>query len=190
MTLDKVGKPADAGEVVALVESAHMAAPSDATRRALEVALLFRASRTLAQKDPAFAALVSHTRRSLESKDHIAAALMREGEMRQTVLADADVKRALDLVRESRRQFPDDPSKWAWIMLRAADAEEAARLAKVIRDDPTEAVLRVIDWKLSPFSAGIALRTYWSLQVAGKDQEGAAILKQCAARGTPMPDLP
>ncbi|HEY7152770.1 MAG TPA: hypothetical protein VH575_02325 [Gemmataceae bacterium] len=190
MTLDRVGKAANAGEVVALVESAHAAAPSDATRRALEVALLFRASRNLAQKDLAFAALVSRTHRSLESKDHIAAALMREGAMRQTVLADADVKRALELVRDSRRQFPDDPSKWAWVMLRSADAEEAARLAKVIRDDPTEAVLRVIDWKLSPFSAGIALRTCWSLQVAGKDQEGASILKQCAARGTPMPDLP
>ncbi|HEY7428916.1 MAG TPA: hypothetical protein VH682_32090 [Gemmataceae bacterium] len=190
MTLDSVGRPADAGEVVSLAESAHTAAPSDATRRGLEVALLFRARRNLARKDAAFAALVSRTRRSLEAKDHIAVALMHEGEMRQAALADADVQRVLELVRQSLRQFPDDPSKWAWIMLRAADADEAAQLAKVIRDDPSEAVVQAIDGKLAPFSAGIALRTCWSLQVAGKDREGAAILKRCAARGTPMPDFP
>jgi hypothetical protein len=189
MHLESVGVAVDAGEVVALAESAHTAAPSDGTRRRLEMALLFRASRMLTRKDPAYAALVARTRRSLESKDQIAYLLMRESKTRQAALEDVDVKRLIELVRESRRQFPDDPSKWAWVVLRAVDAGEAEQLARVIREDPLEALTQAIDLKLSPFNAGTALRSCWSRQVAGKDAEGEAILKQYAARGVPMPDL-
>jgi hypothetical protein len=125
----------------------------------------------------------------LESKDQIAFILMREGKTRQAALDDADVKRVVELVRDSRRQFPDDPSKWAWVVLRAVDAGEAEQLAKVIREDPLESLTQALDLKLSPFNVGTALRGCWSRQVAGKDAEGEAILKQCAARGVPMPEL-
>jgi hypothetical protein len=75
------------------------------------------------------------------------------------------------------------------VVLRAVDAGEAEQLAKVIREDPLESLTQALDLKLSPFNVGTALRGCWSRQVAGKDAEGEAILKQCAARGVPMPEL-
>lgn len=190
MRLDMAGQAVNADEVVTLAEAAHAAAPSDGTRRRLELALLFRAGRTLAKNDPAYAALASRTHRTLEPKDQVAVTLMKTGKPRQTVLDNADVKRVVELVRQSRQQFPGDPSKWAWAILRAVDNGEAEQLAKVIRADRLEAVLQALDVKLSPYSAATALRAYWSRQVAGDEAAGRAILKQFAARGVPMPDVP
>jgi hypothetical protein len=190
MGLDDYGVAVDAGEVVALAESAYAAAPSDGTRRMLESALLFRASRSLAKKDPAFAALLGRLRRSVDTMNLLAALMGHDSETRQAVLADADVKRCVDLMREARRKFPDSPNSWAWAMLRATDKDEVAKLAQVIGKDNLEPLTRALNLKLSPLSTGTALHSCWSLQAAGKDEEAKAIFKQYKDRAVPLPDAP
>src|SRR6185437_17062066 len=104
MALAQLGDPVEADEVVALAEAAQAAAPSSATRGMLEGALLFRAGRKLAGKEPAFAALVSRTRRSLSAMDLRAVTLAHEGKMRQAIRAEPDVQRVVTLLRESCRK--------------------------------------------------------------------------------------
>jgi hypothetical protein len=189
-TLTSIGEEGEAGDperVVALAEEAHAAAPSAATHSALREALLYRASRALARQVPAYQQMATRTRRSLGASYLIAAALSREGPARAAALRNADVQRALQLVRESNERFPDDPGEWSWAMLRAAHPEDAAKLAAALTKDELHEVKRAVDRKLSPVSATAALQAYWAAQMAGKDAEGRAALKAAAARGVPLP---
>jgi hypothetical protein len=176
-------------EIVTLAESAHTAAPSSTTRGYLEMALLFRASQNLARKEPAFAKLLAESRHVLETADLIALVLNKDGKLRQQLLAEADVRRTLELLSESGRRFPTSPGEWDWAMLHS-DAAEAERIAKGIRDDPTWLLVRRINLKLSPWDADTVLHASWGLQAVGQDQESAALLKQLADRGVQLPRLP
>jgi hypothetical protein len=48
-------------------------------------------------------------------------------------------------------------------------------------------VKRSINRALSPWSATPALEASWVLRMAGKEAEAQAVLKECAARGVPLP---
>lgn len=189
MGLATFGGNVDRDEVVKLAESAYQAAPSVATRGYLEGALLFRAGGNLTRKDADFKALAAQTRRAVSPSDLLAAVLERDGKLRSLALADTDVQRALELIRETRRKDREQPSSWAWAMLRY-DQAESEKLAKILREDALDGLTRALNVKLHPFNAEKALRASWSLRAAGKEKEAAAILQQCEARGLPMPHLP
>ncbi|HZV05701.1 MAG TPA: hypothetical protein VE999_11515 [Gemmataceae bacterium] len=180
------GANVDRDEVVKLAESAYEAAPSSATRRHLEGALLFRAAGNLARKDANFAALAARTRRSLAPYLLIALVLQRDEKSRSLVLADADVKRASELIRETCRKDADRSNAWAWAML-SYDRPEAEKLAKALREDMLDDLIRTLNLKLYPFNADRALRGAWALRATGKDKEAAAVLQQCTVRGVPLP---
>jgi hypothetical protein len=76
-------------------------------------------------------------------------------------------------------------------MIQAADPAEAQRLAEAIRQDQTRPTEIAIRLRLSPGSATAALQAYWNAQVVGKEDQGIRALRDCAARGVPLPlDLP
>jgi tetratricopeptide (TPR) repeat protein len=182
-----VGGPSDADSVVALAEEAHAVAPSRATRRSLKSALLFRAHQNLVKVEPAYAAMATRAFRSLGPSYLIAAALAREGKPRAAALANADVRRAIDLVLETETKFPDTPDEWTWAMLGASHPQEAPRIVKAYREDKLVGPSRAIGRKLSPLSGTDALAASWALEMAGKKAEAAALLKQAAAEGVPLP---
>jgi hypothetical protein len=187
LSMDAVGMAADADRAVTLAEEAHAAAPSSATRSALTDALLARASRALAKQEPEYAALASRAKRALGPNFLVAVALSREGKPRAAALANADVRRAVGLVKEGQAKFPEDPDGWSWAMLRAGEPDEAAKVARALAQDELGKVARAINQKLSPVSAAEAFRAYWALESAGKEAEGREVLKRFAARGAPMP---
>src|SRR5262249_35466742 len=147
---------ADLDDVVKLAEEAHKAAPSSATASTLEGALLARASDRLAAKQPDYAAMAKRTRRSLGAADLIAGALWREGKLRDAALADPDVRRTLELVRETLRKFPGSPSSWMWVMLRAADPEQGPALAKALQSNEWVKMDEELSRLLSPPNASSA----------------------------------
>ncbi len=185
--LGEEGAAGDADRAVALAEEAHQAAPSSATHTALREALLYRASRTLERQEPTYRQMATRARRSVGTSYLVAAALAREGKPRAAALKNADVKRAIELVREDEARFPDDPGVWSWAMLRAADPDGAAKLAALLAKDEAHRAQTAVGRKLSPVSATTALLTYWEAQMAGKEAEGRAALKAVAARGVPLP---
>jgi len=186
-SMDAMGLPVDADELVALAEEAHQAAPSSATHSTLRVALLVRASKAIAQKEPAYAALVTRAQRSLGPVYLVSVALSQEGKLREAVLSNQDVQRVVTLELENRQKFPDSHDEWAWVMLRAAHPEEADKIAKGILKDEIDQLDQSLDRKLSPLRASVAYQAYWRMQIAGKEAEGVKILKDCAAQGVPMP---
>jgi hypothetical protein len=48
-------------------------------------------------------------------------------------------------------------------------------------------VTRAIASRLSGTIASFAFEDYWELTLAGKEEQGKAVLKRCAALGVPLP---
>jgi thioredoxin-like negative regulator of GroEL len=184
---DALGIAVDPDEIVRLAEEAHTAAPSKATESALTDALLVRAGHTLSRQEPAYAALAARCRRSLGHPFLIAILLADEGPLYPAVRDNADVRRALKLLRQRLERFPADADEWAWAILRRTHPNSAAFAAQVIKTSELNRLKLAIDLKLSPMSAAEAYRSCWALQIAGEPAKGAEILKRCAARGVPMP---
>jgi hypothetical protein len=181
-----VGLPAEAGEAVKLAEEADAAAPSSATRRMRAEAHLFRAHQALVRQDKEYAALARKTRRSL-GHGVLAWALARPGPLCDRALAQADVRKAIELKLEQAKAFPDSQGPFAWAYLRAAHPDVAAKIATQLKDDRRRQLKRQIDRVLSPLSAPAALESFWALQAAGKQDEADALLREAAKKGVPLP---
>jgi hypothetical protein len=184
---DELGLAADADAVVRLAEEAHAAAPSQGTSAALAEALAFRAVRSLASHDPAFARVVKRCQRSCHSQDLLAAILSANPAWAEAARADADFQRLVQLVLEYDRRFPSQPSPMDWALLRAARRDEAADLGRRVLADETSALSRAINLRVAPLNAANVLRISWQRQLAGKDAEGRAILKHLSEQGVPLP---
>jgi hypothetical protein len=187
MDLGQAGLDVNPDEIVTLAEEAYAAAPSSATRSHLIAALLFRASRALARQEPAYAEMVKRANRSAGSSFLIAVALSREGKPFEAARSNKDVQRAIALVKESATKFPDDPSPWWWVLLCRTDPDVAKKIAEGLRKDEISQASLTIGRRLAPVSASAALAEYWARLSAGEEAKALAVLKQCAARGVPLP---
>src|SRR5262249_48243197 len=107
---EQMGENVDANQVVRLAEEAHAAAPSRATQSALVTAILFHAHQQLVKQEPDYAKMASRARRSLSPSYLIAVAISEGGKLRDAVLANKDVRRACEMLKESTATFPDEIS--------------------------------------------------------------------------------
>ena len=188
---ETLGGTVDVDEVVRLAEEAHKAAPSLATVNLLELAWLARASQALSRQEPEYAAMVRRAQRSLGSSYLVAVALWRDGKPRQAALANPDVRRALEVVRDQGRQFPNDPSEYSWAVLRAAFPDEAARIAAALKTGEKEALGRALSARLSTGDATTAFRLCWAEDSVGRSKEAMEPLRRCFAEKVPLPfDVP
>jgi hypothetical protein len=187
MGLDTLEPGVDADEVVRLAEEAHAAAPSQATVLGLAGARLWRASRALEKQEPGYAALAKKGGRWVGPTYLVAVALTEKPELRPAILANADVKQALELVKDSAARFPDDPSEWQWALLSAAYPKEAGQIAEALRKDALTAAVHRLHRKLDPLGAVSALEQYWASRAAGNDAEAAAVVRRAVAEGVPLP---
>lgn len=182
-----LGVDVKADEVVALAEEAHKVAPSRGTSGALQQALLLRASLALAHAEPSYAEMVKRAGRALTPTYLIPVALTKGGTARDAALRDKDVRRVLDLCRESVAKFPEEAQVRTWALLRDAHPAEAAEAARAIASDKADEAERAINLRLSNVNPSAAFHEYWSLLAAGKEAEGLEVLRRCAAKGAPMP---
>jgi hypothetical protein len=174
-------------DVVILAEEAHQAAPSSSTRLTLANALIYRAHQALKKDDPAYALLAKRLDRSLGQLLVGYVLGGPEGEQRDRVAANADVKRATRLYAEELEKEPDRVVLRSWPFLRVLEPAAAEKLAKLAQADRAGERKRAIDRTLTPLAVGSILNAYWSLRLAGKDAEAEGVLRQAAKRGVPMP---
>jgi tetratricopeptide (TPR) repeat protein len=176
----------DSDVLVRLAEEAHAAAPSLATEETLFSTLVFRAHRNLAKSQPAYKALAEKTQRSLGSS-LLTFVLGGKSPLADKALADPDVRRAQALKLEQLRAFPDEQGPATWAFLRGANPQEAAQVAKRTLHDALAESERAIEMVVYPLEANTWLNSYWTLQMAGKESEAAALLKRGAEKGVPLP---
>jgi hypothetical protein len=187
MRREEVGEAVDVDRVIRLAEEAHAAAPSRQTQSFLADALLFRTHRQLIQQEPEYAKMATRARRALEHDDLIVVAVERGGKLRTAALADPSLRRACDLLKEQARAFPDEAGPGTCILLQVTDPTEAAPMIESLGKNESGKLARAIALKLAPANPRTALAGYWALKLEGKEAEGKAILKACAARGVPFP---
>ncbi len=184
--MDRYDLPTNLDDVVALADKAYQTAPSRGSQTSLLTALLARAHRTL-MKQPAYAARVKPGLRSVSAQYLIAAALSGDGPARQACLANADVQRAVDLMRQSRKSFASEGHECLWAMLRASDPDEAARVAKVCRENEFNKISSFLAKKLGPLNVMTVCNEYWAAQMEGDRARAAAVVREASARGVPLP---
>ncbi len=179
----------DPQKVVALAEEANRICPSQASVDALVSAYLFRSAKDIAAADPAFATFAAKYMRSLGVGYIIVACADQDGPFRQKILANADVQRAMTIMREQQTLFPDQPSIFMWVLLKATDPAQAATQAQAIKGTPCIFAAQLVSTRLQPASATEAMDMAWLLQIQGKPAEAAAVIKKVADLGIPIPAM-
>ena len=127
--------------------------------------------------------MVERAGRAMGSSYLIGVALWREGPHERRALANADVRRAITLIREHARQFPDEPEEWAWVMLRMAHPKEAARIAAALKTQELAIQRRALEAQLVLAGDPVtALRMCWVLEATGGPGEVQGILRHAWLR--------
>jgi hypothetical protein len=190
LSLDAYTGTADLDRAVALAEEAERLAPSSSTSGTLSTALLTRASRQLRKADPAFDAYFRKYERAVGASHLLAVIASEPGPFQKAVLAHADFKRALGIVRGWGKLFPAGGSPYEWALTRHGSPPDAARLAKYLKQTPRERVELDIAAILAPASPSTALEMYWFRQAVGESDASREPLKRVAALGVPVPIEP
>jgi hypothetical protein len=186
MGASALGLPVDADGVVKLAEEAHAAAPSSGTLALRIEAHRHRAHQALAAQDKGYTELAKKTRRSL-GPHLVTWALGHEGPRRDLALANADVRRVIELTLEQLKAFPDKPGVFTWAVLRASHPAEAEKVARRLKGSPREPLTRALNRAVSPLSTTVTLEAYWSLLLEGKPDEAGKLLREQAKKGVPLP---
>jgi tetratricopeptide (TPR) repeat protein len=184
---DEFGIPIDVDAVVRVAEEAHAASPSEGTYRALEQALSFRLYRKLTRNGGAFGRANPRAKRAGTPPEELAAVLEGNPSRREAIFAEPDFKRLQGIMLECDHKFPEHPSPACWALLRSANPDRAADMAKRIRADQVGGLTRAIALRVSPLDVSNALAWYWQQQIAGKEPEGREVRKRLRDQGVPVP---
>jgi hypothetical protein len=135
--------------------------------------------------------MADRSRRALAAGELIAAVMWHGGKVRDAVLANEDVKRVQELIREDIRKNPDSADEWTWVMLSISYPEEAKTMVDAMAGNERMKASRALRDRMAPLSGSRALRGCWALEMSGKHREAVARLRTAASAGVPMPfDLP
>jgi hypothetical protein len=183
-----LGLECDLDAQVALTEEAYRAAPSYASDLARTEALLARADARLDAALPEYARVYDRTRRVLTISQRLTALLLVDGPLTRAVAADPDVRRAAELRRLEAERLPHEAGMSTWALLRVTDPEAASKVAAAVAGHEAYPLGREIRERLNPYSAGLALETFWAHTLSGRDAEASARLKDYAEHGLfPLP---
>ncbi len=124
---------------------------------------LYQAAQELRRSVPAFDAFYTKYERPLGISHLMAIAASGEGggaAFQEQVVRNGYFQKAIELLREEGRRFPNGGSPYEWAILKNVDAAEAARVAQTIRNSSRKHVEQSISTMLRPSSAAEALDTY------------------------------
>jgi hypothetical protein len=182
--------PADADALVALAEAGFAAAPVLRSRSYLVEALLFRSLDRLARADRELASLRDGYLRAVSHSELLASVLSKDGPLKDRVLRDADVSRAIDLLREEYAASPTFASNpRSWSLLRAKYPDVAATMARGYLADASQRIEAEIEAKLQPYDPTVFLKIYRTARMRNHDAEGSQALAEARSRGIPIPIL-
>lgn len=186
--LFSLGAPCDVDGAVTLAEEGFRAHRCVSARAVLVGALLLRGCRRVSERSEPLAELLKRGRRLLSLNELGALALeASSGEDRAALLADADFRRALELVRESQVLFPEGLAAWDWAILHWADPEGSAARARQLEQNKVYGLVQDLQSRLVPMSLAMAYTRHWVRLAAGDAAGAKAELDAAAEKGIPVP---
>ncbi len=180
-----MGHKADLDRAVKLAKRAYKLAPSSQTRDDLQIAYSTRALMRVLSQDSNIARLDKATRRAAGVQVLFALALD-DAATRQKMLADADVKATIRLIKEGLDAFPGSASVWEWEVLRRVDPKLAEPARTQALANERDRLALDITSRVEPLSAPTAYMLSWQAQARGEDAKAKAILKRYADKGVPI----
>ena len=146
----------------------------------------------MAKAAPSFAQLRDRSRRSVSQRELIAAVLSRDGPLKEAALKNADVIRAIDLLRDSFAACPRYTSgPVSWMMFRSRHPDVAAAVAKAYHDSELDLLEEEIDARLRPYDPSVPLKAFFRAIMENKDNVAKKILTDAKSRGVSLPvDIP
>jgi hypothetical protein len=181
-----VGAPYDTDRVVKLAERAYAAEISQQSRSCLLNALMTRALLAVEKQDAQFEALCKKFERMIATNRILAYALAQGGKTRDTILQNADIKRALELMKEDGKAQPDSREGWEWPFFSTTDPAEAQAIATALKAERVR-LLTALSLLINNVDTGEALDAYFENLAAGDEAAGRKILQEFSARGAPVP---
>jgi hypothetical protein len=183
-----MGVSTDLDALVSLAQEAVAKSPSVSSRYSLITALLFRATDRLARDDSRFGAIRRASYRSISSEELVAAVLSVDGPLKQRVLRDPDVDRAVGLLRELHAACPSFTSgPRSWALVREKFPDTAAAMVKSYFRNDGDNLGDLARARLRPYDASTILAAYWRARMQDREAEALAILKDARAGGIPVP---
>ncbi|MEL7448761.1 MAG: hypothetical protein AAFN78_06100 [Pseudomonadota bacterium] len=165
----------DNDEIVLLAEAAHAQAPSNATRGALVAALAHRGLSRLAAADPDYAGFVARLKRKVSTLGLVAASFDKRAAKTEALLADADIRRALELHRDYLRANPIAVGGHAWRLMKAFDADFATEMAATFADSQYVQTEERVIALLYPSSLESTLTLAWLHEALGDTEASARV---------------
>jgi hypothetical protein len=182
------GIAVDTSATVALAEEAFATSPSLASRWNLRDALLCRAAERMTKADQRFARLRDRTRRSISFRDLFAGVLSLDGPLKELAMKDADIVRAVDVLRESYNACPEYTSgPVSWAFLQSRYPEIAAAAAKSYGANDVDLLDDEIGARLRPYDPSVTLKAYLRARMTNQGPAAKKILEDAKARGTQLP---
>lgn len=180
------GHAIDYDKAVSLAQQGYAADATPYSRNLYVGSLFARASQAIAKADSDYSALDAKLRRSLSASQLLSYCVIKEGKLRDTIVQNPDVKRALELLKEEGQLLPRRRGAWEWPFFRLTDPEEAARVAEKVKSELSRCTLE-LEQVLYPVSSSVAMDAYFSRVAENDEPGGRKILDEFAARGTPLP---
>lgn len=183
----RLGESIDLDRPLKLAEQAHQLAPSRATQEGLIAILLHRVERQLRERDAEYRTQTEGFVRVLDPMHLIGLALSHKGPVREMAIANPDFKRAIELVKQRFKDFPDEPSPSWHVLVSALDAEEGKKIADALKADTFGKTARQLTLRLNPAYLAQVIEEQWQLQLEGKQKEAEELLQRTAELGVPLP---
>ncbi|MCG8589511.1 MAG: hypothetical protein MJE66_09490 [Proteobacteria bacterium] len=184
--LYELGEPVNLQQVVKRAGASFRRAPSHAMANVYEEALAWAVVAEWASRSSHVKRLAADYTRTMMATTMLAVALAENPEERTWALSLPAAKQLVALQKDVAVRYPSRQRGTAWAILRHADPELAAELAKRSRNDAVYPLLKQVDLVLWPYRTSVAYAEYWRRLQSGEARHGLAALQAAQAMGTKL----
>jgi hypothetical protein len=182
------GETVDTSKMLAEAEAAWQKQQTASSLANIIASLFARAEDNLIQSSPNYAELARKTRKALSPRLRFAYILDRKDSLNAEIQKDRNFVKALELIKEYNRRFPDAVSPEDWALFHNIQAEEAMAIAATFKND-FNALKHELHFRLHPMWANTILERYWFKKMAGDVQGALEVYQRGLSKELPLPPL-
>jgi tetratricopeptide (TPR) repeat protein len=182
------GESVDTVKMLAEAEGAWQKQQTASSLANIIAALFARAEDNLVQNNATYAELARKTRKALSPRLRFAYILDRKDPLTDEIRKNSEFTRALELIQEYNRRFPDAVSPEDWALFHNLQAEEGTAIAASFKDD-LNALKHELHFRLHPMWANTILERYWFKKMVGDVQGAMDVYQRGLSKELPLPPL-
>ena len=187
MTASQFGVRASPNKVVNMARRAYRKHPSSKTQYTLARSYLFRAGERFVQQEQIYRQFYQKRKRQFSHLYLLAHFLNQEGELRQKLIKDPDIQKALTLVLSYYKAYQSHPNSWEWMLLKSRYPSTGDKIAQQIQEDKLSHYYQSLQMKMYPLHPTVHLMGYWNAKAMGKTQLAEELQRKAKRLGILIP---